>query len=1368
LTPPPRFTPRMENPIAYIPVDRRLALADSRELPERTRGAALFADISGFTPLTEMLARTLGPKRGAEELTRYLNLVYDALIAELHRFGGSVLAFSGDAITCWFDRFTNDPRTEDPGAMPVLRAAAAALAMQVVMVQFKDLELTGGGRVSLAMKAAVAAGPVRRFMVGDPQYAFLDVMAGETLDAVAAAEHHAEKGEVVLDSDALEILAGRVQIAARRSDPDSGEQFAVVASLSMEVPEQRWPALDASRLGPEQTRPWLIPAVYRLLQAGQGEFLAELRPGAVLFVHFSGIDYERDPGAPARLDAFIRQVQRVLARFDGSLLQVTIGDKGSYLYAVFGAPIAHEDDVDRAASAALEMQELPAQLEYLQPLKIGVTFGRLRVGAYGGIARRTYGVLGDPVNLSARLMQAALPGQILADGEAHGRAGAAFVWDELPPVRVKGKSEPVEVYRLVRVRHRRVAVSLEARYPYPPVGRQDVQAGLGALLERLVAGQKQIVRLVGPAGTGKSHLGAEFIRHAREMGVEVVTGVCQSILRAAAYAPWRQVFSTLFDLDDTSEVDAVEKLGAYIEREHPDWTLRLPLLGDLLRLTIPDNPTTAAMDSTLRRDSLFNLLVEVVQFWTRSRPLLILLDNAQWMDEASQDLARTLAEQVDIQSPLMVFLAYRPAAPGEDPLLHSLGELPQASAFTLGAMDRAEMAAVAERFLGAPATPLLLEIVNSTARGNPFYAGELLGAMQEGSQVRRMEDGHWGVAEDLFNALRRADFLAQAESQWYLKEAADLSAVKLGIPDSIHGLVLSRLDRLPEAHKLTLKVSSVLGYIVDLFLVKQAHPEQKDLADIQAEAARMEMEEVLLVEDLEENIYTFVHHTTQEVAYDTLLFTQRRQLHEAVARALAEHQPGAVIQIAHHAYAGEAWELSMRFNLLAGERAKQLHATQQGIDFLQKALESAGRLPEAGTAGERLRIHLSLGELYVSTGEYEKLGAHLDPALGLADSLGDREAQAQACRWYGRAFEQRGEYTQAINWLERGFSALDGQASLEEAELSLLSGLIHIRQGNFEQAIELCQRSLKVAEVLDDVAVRARTYNLLGIIDLRGSGEAAIERFQESLHQYEQIGDVYGLATSHNLIANGYFAQGALSLADLHYRQSLDQFTQIGHIYNQVLVNNNLGGIAIKQGRYEAALGYYQRAVRQLEQIQGSLWVFGALHLNIGNTLIQQAELGRAQDELDLALDFLERAQIKDLLPELYGLFAELHCRAADLEQAERYGQQSLELARELEMPREEGHNLRIMGEIARSRADLDQAQALFEASHRLLSDAGDEYEGARTRLAQAQLLADRGEISSAREALKECQAVFERLEAQHDLERLRELQGELNRLAHL
>ncbi|RIK16524.1 MAG: hypothetical protein DCC51_13465 [Anaerolineae bacterium] len=162
---------------AFLPIDRRVALAEGRELPDRAEGAALFADISGFTPLTATMRRELGARRGAEELIRHLDAVFAELIACIHRYHGNVIGFSGDAITCWFD-----DATPEEGATAAGRAAAAAFAMQEYMTRLEAITTPGGTRIPMAVKIAVAAGPARRFLVGDPRIHVIEVIAGRTVE----------------------------------------------------------------------------------------------------------------------------------------------------------------------------------------------------------------------------------------------------------------------------------------------------------------------------------------------------------------------------------------------------------------------------------------------------------------------------------------------------------------------------------------------------------------------------------------------------------------------------------------------------------------------------------------------------------------------------------------------------------------------------------------------------------------------------------------------------------------------------------------------------------------------------------------------------------------------------------------------------------------------------------------------------------------------------------------------------------------------------------------------------------------------------------------------------------------------------------
>lgn len=274
----------MEALVAYLPMDRQQALALGQTLPDRTQGAALSVDISGFTALTETLAETLGPHRGAEELTHRLNAIYDALIAEVHRYGGSVIGFSGDAITCWFD--------QDGGS----RAVASALAMQALMPEVGTVALPEGTLSRLAIRAAVVRGPVRRFALGDPAIQRIDAVAGRTLDLLTEADHLAEPGEVVA-AEGVEGLGQEILVSSWRGDPLSGLRVALVGGRGDPVTPHPWPPLAPAALSEAEVRPWVLPAVYERLRRGQGQFMADLRPVTALFLAFAGVAPDEDDDA---------------------------------------------------------------------------------------------------------------------------------------------------------------------------------------------------------------------------------------------------------------------------------------------------------------------------------------------------------------------------------------------------------------------------------------------------------------------------------------------------------------------------------------------------------------------------------------------------------------------------------------------------------------------------------------------------------------------------------------------------------------------------------------------------------------------------------------------------------------------------------------------------------------------------------------------------------------------------------------------------------------------------------------------------------------------------------------------------------------
>ena len=420
-----------ESPAAWVPMDRRIALAEGRELAEDVHGCALLADVAGFTPLAEAFAQALGVERGAEELTRQVNRVLALLTDEVHRYRGSVVGFGGDAITCWFDG----------DAAP--RALACAFAMQRTLQALEAVTAPGGVEVSLGVKVAVALGSGRRLLAGDPALQVVEALAGRVMHETSLAAGLAHRGEVIANRKLAEALDNAIAIGERRGD----DAFVVVDALRITVEPAPWPSLTDGALDNERVRPWLAPAVHARVSAGQSATLAELRPAATLFLRFAGLDYDGDPEAGVRLDAFVRWVEAVTARFDGTLLHLVHDDKGAYFHIAFGVPVAHRDDALRAVRAALALQRPPPEQSTIRDVAVGLAWGALRTGAYGSAAQRAYTVFGDRANLAARLMMAADSGTTLCGETVYLAAQSEIDFEALAPIRVKGVAEPVRVYR---------------------------------------------------------------------------------------------------------------------------------------------------------------------------------------------------------------------------------------------------------------------------------------------------------------------------------------------------------------------------------------------------------------------------------------------------------------------------------------------------------------------------------------------------------------------------------------------------------------------------------------------------------------------------------------------------------------------------------------------------------------------------------------------------------------------------------------------------------------------------------------------------------------------------------------------------------
>jgi len=1139
----------MESTTVYIPIDRRQAIARGEELPDRTSGAALFADISGFTPFTTTLLNELGPKRGPEELTRQLNLVYDALITEVHRYGGSVMIFSGDAITCWLD--------SDNG----LRAIACGLAMQQAMKQFSAIKTPAGNMVSLGIKVAIATGPIRRFQAGDPQIQYIDALAGATLERMAEAEHHAQTGEVVADAATIAGLAGDVDIAIWRARGQTGDRFAVVSGLKTTPSTFVWPQLSDSALN-SQAQSWLLPPVYERLRSGQGRFLAELRPTLALFLRFSGIDYDQDETAGRKLDTYIRWVQNVLARYEAYLLQLTIGDKGSYLYAAFGAPVAHEDDAERAMSAALELRHPPASIDFIDPPQIGISQGQMLTGAYGGTTRCTYGVLGDEVNMAARLMQAAESGQVLVSRAAQQFAKNDFIWSELPPLKVKGKIDLVTAFSLEGQQERRAIHLREPEYTLPIVGREAELALVVEKMDQVLAGHGQLIGITAEAGIGKSRMVAEIIRVAGNRGLTGYGGECQSFGTNISYLVWQTIWQGLFGIEPAWEVDAqIKEVDRQLAAIDPALAPRLPLLGTVFNLPIPDNELTRSFDAKLRKSSLESLLVECLRAKSKQTPLLLVLEDCHWLDPLSHDLLEIIARSI-VDLPVLLILNYRPPdierlqAPRVSQLAHfteiRLNDFSPENAEQLITLK-------IDQLFGAQTkiSPKLIKQITARAGGNPFYIEELLNYLQD-----QGFDPH------------HRDILDQID-----------------LPTSLHSLILSRIDQLTESQKSTLKVASVIGRLFRAAWLWGTSPELGELERIKTNLENLSRLDLTPMDSPEPELtYLFKNVITQEVAYESLPFATRALLHNQLAQFIEKTYHNQLTRyvdlLAFHYDRSENEAKKREYLLKAGEAAQADYANEAAIDYFRRVLPL---LPPS----EQISVMRKLGDVLHLVGQWDEARTLYEQALALAEKLDDQNAQAWCQTAMGSLLGwKQGQYAEATRRLEQAqaiFEALDDQAGV--GETLHRAGILATQQGDLDTARTLWEKSLAIRYKLADKAKVAALLSNLGIVArLQGDYHRAKSLQEESLKLRYELGDKWAIANSLNNLGNVYLEEDDYLAARTQLEVAVDLLREVGD--RQALANaiHSLGNVTRAQGDYETTQALYKEGLNIVWEL-GDQWL---------------------------------------------------------------------------------------------------------------------------------------------------------------------------------
>ncbi len=939
--------PGVDSLVSYVPpAVARLyeQRSDPLTAPRADRGpaAALFADITGFTALTERLAGQ-GPQ-GVEQLSHLLNEYFGRLVDEVNAHGGEVVKFAGDGLLAVWRADVEDLRTVTH------RAAQCGLAVQT---RFRGYE-TGSGE-PLELTIAIGAGEMVAAHVGGVEGRWEFLTTGDPMVQVGVAEEHASPGTVVLAPPAWALVEADCGGQPLPNGAVRLYELREPLPLRAADPPPRSPQAEAALRG------YLPAAILARVAAGHSGWLAELRRLTVLFLNVAGLDGTGpDPLAP--LQRSMETIQRVLGRYEGTINKLMVDATGTACVAAFGLPpLAHEDDPSRAVHAALDLRTALHDLGFT--CAMGIASGQAFCGPVGGERRREYTMIGDVVNLAARFMQAA-GDDVWCDAATHQATRNQFAYDALPHFAVKGKVDAVPVYRPARAAGGTRARRVSAAGTGPLVGRRTELEAIRARLDAVQARRGGVLTIEGEAGIGKSRLVDELVRQARDAGATCLEGAADAVEQTTPYHAWRPIFTNLLNGDGAADGTVP---AARLDQRLADAGAELqglaPLLNSVLPLGLADNDLTEHMTGQLRAENTHLVLAGLLRAHAQVVRLVIVLEDAHWMDSASWALAvhvhRTLPEVLVV----LVTRPYTDHTPGEFTQLVGGRDAHRLPLEPLPVRDTLQLVCARLSVRGLPAE--VERLIDERAQGNPFFS------------------------EELAYALRDAGYLRIANGACTLAPEAE-NLRELALPDTVQGVVTSRIDRLTPTQQLALKAASVIGRVFAFRVLRDIYPVESDRSLLHEYLEALHTLDLTPIETPEPDLtYIFKHIITQEVAYNLMLQAQRQQLHRAAAewyeRTYAQELSPYYALLAHHWRNADAHAQALTYCARAGEQALQKGAFQEAVHFFTQALDMDSAEGEAtgGTKVQRAKWERYLAEAYLTLGQLGEALAHTTRAMRL-------------------------------------------------------------------------------------------------------------------------------------------------------------------------------------------------------------------------------------------------------------------------------------------------------------------------------------------------------------------------------------------------
>lgn len=1059
------------------------------------------------------------------------------------------------------------------------------------------------------------------------------------------------------------------------------------------------------------------------------------------------------------IQQYIEILSGVVYRYEGMVGKIL----GDGLMAFFGAPVSHENNAERAIRAALDMQKslqmineqwlgwLPDPLD----IHIGIHSGPVILGNIGGDQPLHYTAIGDTVNLARRLQEVAKPGEILVSKRVVDSTKAFINFETVPQLELKGIQHSINGFRVLGEKvHPDSPRGLEG-YQAAMVGREnELRQVLIGIQDSISHHKGKFILVSGEAGIGKSRLTLETRSRIDPIELCVCEGHSLTYRRSITYWLFRSAIENYLSLTHPStNSDLKTSLNEVTQKLLGSKAAQIvPYLEGLLKLeqtADSNNQYSTFLGPEQRRQQIFLAVRDFLEAAANQKPLLLILEDLHWADDASLDLLAFLATTI-ARSPLIVYATIR--------WVHS-----ERARGTFNHLRKV----LREHFFEIPLENLTLEESQKLFQ-ELLVASEV--PMRIDQKILLQAEGNPFFLEEIIRMLMDHKILQEHNGRWELQTNAGLE--EIGVPDTVQDLIQARFDRLEPLQKKVLQVASLIGRQFDFRLLTAILKPMEDLK-VKAILSSLVKKSFLNQENIEgDRGYSFRHVLTCDTVYRTLVRREKEEWHGRIGEALesmyGERLNEHVDLLAGHYLRSNRMERALQYSILAGQKAARDYANEQACWYF----EEARRLLNLSlyTPAQAQEIWTGLGDVAVFTGDYSKAHECYQVAvrINIDSQTGSADHTPPVIKMkIGTTHARQGDLELALSTLWEAFELLpeSGTSQDEIIKTQILNeiGWIHFLKGNIKEAKESLLQGLEQVESTDRFDVLASIYNRLGAVAYQSRAyQEASDYVRESLSLREKIGDLAGVARLYNNLGLLGLVQGYLREAEENFLKSYDILQKLGDAEGVALTAINVGLMKCERGEFLLAAEFLDKGFQAANQI-GHRFYIGLARMYMGRLHSMLGEYDLANKALSESIEIFEEIGARDNIIDATIYLGENDLLRDEMQAAQDSTTQVINMISEcqekLALPSVQyGRVIRLRGVIHRCKGDFESASQLLRASAKVFEESNEQLELARSIFELGQLAEAGGNSRAAREYFRRARTLFSLLGADLDLAKLNQV----------